>query len=106
MRRRATKQQIALTIGLLIVVVAAGFWWMPHIRWAFLISRNRARVPRIPVSVLQAPGKTNGWFTCRVGPLSFKLPPEMAEDAERSVAAKRTKNSISLKTHLRLELTG
>src|SRR5579872_5081191 len=96
MRRRATKPQIALTIGLLTVLVAAGYWWAPHMWWAFLIARRGAQVPSIPVSALKAPGRTSGWFTCRMGALSFKLPPEMAEDAERSVAKER--NTISLKT--------
>jgi hypothetical protein len=96
MRRRATKQQIALTIGLLTVLVAAGYWWAPHIWWAYQISRHGAKVPSIPVSALQAPGHTTGWFTARIGPLSFKLPPEIAEEAERSVG--KTRNTISLKT--------
>jgi hypothetical protein len=97
MRRRATKQQIATTIGILTVLVAAGYWWSPHIWWAYMLSRNNAKVPRVPVSTLKAPGQTKGWFTCRVGAVSFKLPPEMAEDAERSVA-KKANNMISLKT--------
>ena len=102
MRRRATKQQIALTIGLLAVLVAAGSWWAPHIWWTFLIARNGAKIPSIPVSALNAPEQTTGWFTCRIGPLSFKLPPETAEEAERSVAKNR--NAINLKTPS-LELT-
>jgi hypothetical protein len=96
MRRRATKQQIALTIGLLAALIAAGYWWAPHMWWAYLIARRGAHVPSIPVSTLKAPGKTSGWFTCHIGALSLKLPPEMAEDAERSVAKER--NAISLKT--------
>ena len=96
MRRRATKQQIALTIGLLAVLVGAGYWWAPHLWWTFLIARNGAKIPSIPVSALQAPGQTTGWFTCRIGPLTFKLPPEMAEEAERSVA--KNKHTIALKT--------
>ena len=96
MRRRATKPQIALTIGLLAVLVAAGYWWAPHIWWKYLIARNGAKIPRVEVSALEAPGQTSGWFTCRIGALSFRLPPEMAEDAERSVAKDR--NAIILKT--------
>jgi hypothetical protein len=97
MRRRVTKQQMALTIGLLALLVGAGYWWSPHVWWAFLISRSGAKIPSIPVATLQVPGQTQGWFTCRVGPLSFKLPPEIAEEAERSVA-KKNKSMISLKT--------
>jgi len=97
MRRRATKKQIALTIGLLILLVAVGYWWAPHVWWAFMISRNGAKIPSIPISTLQAPGQTQGWFTCRIGPLSFKVPPEIAEEAERSVA-KKNKSMISLKS--------
>jgi hypothetical protein len=97
MRRRVTKQQIALTVGLLTVVVAAGYWWSPHIWWAYMVSRTGAKVPSIPVTTLQGAGQTQGWFTCTIGPLSFKLPPEIAEEADRSVA-KKNKSMISLKT--------
>lgn len=96
MRRRITKQQIALTIGLLTLLAAAGFWWSPHIWWAYNISRSGAKIAPVPVSPLQASGKTEGWFTCRIGALQFRAPPEIAEEAERSVA-KKDKTMISLK---------
>jgi hypothetical protein len=92
-----TKQQIALTVGLLALLAGAGYWWWPHIYWAFLISRGGAKIPGIPISKLDAPGQTKGWFTCTIGPLSFKLPPEIAEEADRSVA-KKNSSMISLKT--------
>ena len=97
MRRPVTKKQIALTVGLLAVLAGAGYWWWPHIYWAFLISRGGAKIPSIPISTLEAPGQTKGWFTCTIGPLSFKLPPEIAEEADRSVARKN-RSMVSLKT--------
>lgn len=96
MRRRATKQQIAFTIGLLAVLAAAGYWWSPHLWWAYVIARNQAQIRSIPVSTLEAPGHTDGWFTARIGPLSFKLPPQVAEEAERALTKER--NVISLKS--------
>lgn len=97
MRRPVTKKQIAVTVGLLTVLIAAGYWWSPHIWWAFQLSRSGAKVPSIAVTALGAPHEMQGWFTCRLGPLSFKLPPEIAEEAERSIARKN-KSMISLKT--------
>src|SRR5579863_7146445 len=96
MRRRVTKQQIALTIGLLALLVAAGYWWSPHIWWAYMVSRSGAKIAAVPISTLQAPGKTQDWFTCRIGPLEFQTPPEIAEEAERSVS-KKDRTMISLK---------
>lgn len=96
MRRPVTKKQIAVTVGVLTVLVAAGYWWSPHIWWAFLISRSGAKVNSIPVAALEAPRQTQGWFTCQIGPLSFKVPSEIAEEAERSIA-KKNKSMISLK---------
>src|SRR5207302_5294693 len=86
MPRRATKQQVAVTIGLLAAVVAAGVWWAPHIWWSYLLSRNSVKVDPVKVIEMPAAKPTDGWFTCRVGPLTFKLPPSMADEAERSVA--------------------
>jgi hypothetical protein len=96
MRRRATKPQIALTIGLLTAMVAAGYWWFPHIWWSYVIARRGAKIRSVPVSALHAPGQTKGWFTCRAGALSFKLPPDMIDEAERS--ASKENNAIIIKT--------
>src|SRR5216684_2238272 len=85
MRRRATKKQIVASMCLLAAVAGAGYWWWPHLWWSFLMSRNAVKIPSVPVSMLEAPGKTAGWYECRIGPLSLKLPPELAENAERSV---------------------
>jgi hypothetical protein len=49
------------------------------------LARYEVQVPRVAVAELKAPGQTAGWADCRIGPLSFKLPPELAEKAERSV---------------------
>jgi hypothetical protein len=85
MRKRATKQQIAASIGLLAAVIGAGWFWWPHVRLRFQLARNEVRIPKVTVAGLQAPGRTAGWADCRIGPVSFKLPPELAEKAERSL---------------------
>jgi hypothetical protein len=85
MRKRATKQQIAASLGLLAAVVGAGYFWWPHVRLRFQLARNEVRVPSVAVAAMQAPGRTAGWADCRIGPLSFQLPPELAEKAERAI---------------------
>jgi hypothetical protein len=85
MRRRATKQQIAVAIGILMAVAAAGFWWWPHIQWAYIISRNDIKVQAVAVKELKASGSIDGWASCRIGPLSFQLPSELAENAQRDL---------------------
>ncbi len=97
MRRRVTKQQLAATIGVFAVLAAAGWWWSPHIVWKFMLSRNGAKVPSVPVTTLKAPGQTQGWMTCRAGALTFKLPKDFAESAERSIS-KKSQAMISFKT--------
>lgn len=85
MRKRATKQQIVVSVCLLAAVAGAGIWWWPHLHWALIIARNQVRVPSVPVAELKAPGKTSGWYDCKIGPLSLKLPAEIVEKADRSV---------------------
>jgi len=85
MRKRATKQQIVVSVCVLAAVAGAGFWWWPHLYWSFMMSRNHVRVPSVPITQLKAPGETAGWYDCSVGPLKLKLPPEIVEKAERSV---------------------
>ncbi len=85
MRQRATKNQILGSLCVLAVVAAALIWWWPHLNWSFQISRNQVRIPGVPVTELKTPGKTAGWYNCQIGPVSLKLPPELAKDAERSV---------------------
>jgi hypothetical protein len=84
MRKRATKQQIVISVSMLVVVAGACIWWWPHLAWAFMIARGQVRVPSVPVSELKAPGKTAGWYDCTIGPLRLRLPPEIVETAERS----------------------
>lgn len=102
MRQRATKRQILVSISLLAAIAAAAWWWAPHIWWAFLIARNGVKIARVPVAELKPPAPTAGWFRCRAGALSFELPPDLAQEAERSVASGR--NGLTLKTPRR-ELT-
>lgn len=102
MRTRATKQQIAVTIGLLIAVAVAGWWWSPHIYWSYLLSRNNFKVAPVKVAEMPLSPAPTGWFTCRVGALSFKLPASMAEDAERTLA--KTPHALTITTPTR-ELT-
>ncbi len=85
MRKRATKQQIAGSIGLLAVVIGAGFYWWPHLIFKFQLARNNVRIPPVEVGEMKASGQTAGWSDCRIGPVSFRLPPDLAEKAERSV---------------------
>lgn len=85
MRRKATTKQVVISLGVLAAVAAASFWWWQHIAWSYLIARNQVRVPRVPVTEMKAPGRMEGWFDCRVGPLSLKLPPNLAEGADRSL---------------------
>src|SRR5258708_4097710 len=85
MRKRATKQQIAASLGLLAAVVGAGYFWWPHVRLRFQLARNEVRIPGVAVAAMRAPGRTAGWSDCRIGPVSFTLPPDLAEKAERSV---------------------
>jgi hypothetical protein len=94
MRRRATKKQVVVSICLLAAVAGAGYLWWPHLWWSFLMSRNSVKIPSVPTSTLEAPGKTDGWYKCSIGPLSLKLPPELSEKAERAV----NKTSISFTT--------
>ncbi len=79
MRKRATKQQIAVSISVLAVVIGAFIWWWPHLYWSFIIARGQVRVPSVPVSELKAPGKTEGWYECTIGPLQLKVPPKIVE---------------------------
>jgi hypothetical protein len=85
MRKRATKQQIAGSICLLAAVAGAGYFWWPHVYLRFQLERNGVRVPRVPVAELTAPGMTAGWAECRIGPISLKLPPALAVNADRAV---------------------
>src|SRR5258708_1365215 len=85
MRRRATTKQIVISLIVLAAVAGAGFWWWPHIAWSFLIARNQVRIRSVPVTEMKAPGKTAGWDESPIGPLSFKLPPDLAESADRSL---------------------
>jgi hypothetical protein len=85
MRRRATKQQIAVAIGILVAVAAAGFWWWPHIQWAYILSRRDVKVTPVAVKEFQATGRTEGWASCRLGPLTFQLPAEFAENARPEI---------------------
>ncbi len=94
MRKRATKQQIAASVCILAAATAALIWWWPHIYWAYQISRGHVQIPRVLVTDLKAPGRIEGWYDCRIGPVSLKLPPELAEKAERS----NTKTSINFIT--------
>src|SRR5579872_1276575 len=86
MRRRPTKRQIAGSMCILAAVAAAGYWWSPHVWWAYIVARNHVTIPSVPVAELKAPGKTEGWYDCRIGPLSLKLPPELIEKADSSTA--------------------
>jgi hypothetical protein len=94
MRKRATKQQIAVAIGILLAVAAAGFWWAPHIHWAYLLSRQDVKIAPVTVKELKASGQTAGWAKCRIGPLSFELPAEFAENATREVG--KTAGTVTL----------
>lgn len=94
MRKKATKQQIAVSFGILAVVALAVFWWWPHIYWSVQLSRNQLKIPKVPVTDLKAPDQTSGWYDCRIGPVSFKIPPHLAENAERT----STKTSINFIT--------
>jgi len=94
MRKPATKKQIVTSLCLLAAVAAAGWWWWPHIHFRFQLARNNVHIRSLPVNDLQAPGKTAGWFDCRLGPVSLRLPPALAEKAERSV----DKNFINFTT--------
>lgn len=85
MRRRATKGQILGSLGLLAAVIAAGVWWWPHIVWSFQIGRHGVKVQPVKVAEMKAPGKSADWSTCRLGPLSFKLPAQFVDEAERSI---------------------
>ncbi|MGE5194028.1 MAG: hypothetical protein ACM3U2_16150 [Deltaproteobacteria bacterium] len=85
MRKRATKQQIAASVGLLAAVAGAGYFWWPHIYFKFQLARNEVRIASVPVTELKAPGRTAGWADCRIGPVSLKLPSALAENADRSV---------------------
>ncbi|MBI3864877.1 MAG: hypothetical protein HY290_23620 [Planctomycetia bacterium] len=96
MRKRATKQQIAVTIGLLVAVSAAGYWWWPHIWWSFLLSRNNVKIPAVKVTEIPAARPGAGWFVVHAGALSFRLPREMAAEAECSVS--KSQNSLDLKS--------
>jgi hypothetical protein len=85
MRKRATKKQIITSLGLLAAVAAAGWWWWPHIHLRFQLARNNIHLRGVPVTDLKAPGQTAGWYDCRVGPVSLRLPPGLADKANRSV---------------------
>jgi hypothetical protein len=85
MRKRATKKQIVTSLGLLAAVAAAGWWWWPHIHFRFQLARNNIHLRGVPVTDLKAPGKTAGWYDCRLGPVSLHLPPALADKADRSV---------------------
>src|SRR5258707_13483162 len=85
MQPRATKQQIAVSIGILALVAIAGFWWWPHIYWAYILSRRDVKVAPVVVKELKASGRTDGWATCRIGPLAFQLPADFAENASREI---------------------
>ncbi|HTI49773.1 MAG TPA: hypothetical protein VL475_02435, partial [Planctomycetaceae bacterium] len=85
MRKPATKKQIVTSLGLLAAVAAAGWWWWPHIRFRFQLARNNVHIRSVPVSELKAPGQFTGWYDCRLGPVSLRLPPALADKAERSV---------------------
>jgi hypothetical protein len=43
------------------------------------------RIRSVPVTAMKAPGHTAGWYECRIGPLSLKMPPELAESADRAL---------------------
>jgi len=85
MRKRATKQQIITSLGLLAAVAAAGWWWWPHIHFRFQLARNNVHIRSVPVTDLKAPGQTAGWYDCRLGPVSLRLPLAFADKAERTV---------------------
>jgi hypothetical protein len=94
MRKPATKKQILTSLCLLAAVAGAGWWWWPHIHFRFQLARNNIRIRSVPVTDLKAPDKTAGWFDCRLGPVSLRLPPALAETADRTV----DKNSINFTT--------
>ncbi|MBS0266563.1 MAG: hypothetical protein JSS02_31825 [Planctomycetes bacterium] len=97
MRKPATKQQIATTIGLLLAVAAAGTWWYPHIEWSYLVSRNKFKLESVKVVPMPEPKPHDGaWFQCQAAALSFSLPPAMADEADRTVS--KTPQSLSLTT--------
>lgn len=97
MAKRATKQQIAVTVGLFLAVAAAGFYWAPHIRWSYLLTRNSIKVAPVKVRDMPAATPSPDWFVCRAGALSLSLPATMAEEAERSVAT-AAPHSLTLTT--------
>jgi len=84
MRQRATRGQILVSIGLVIAVLLAGFWWWPHIVWSFQVARHGVKIPSVPVGQMPVPGKTADWSNCRLGPMSLKLPAQIADEAERT----------------------
>ena len=85
MGMRLVQQRIVATACLLAVVAVPVFWWWPHLEWKFFLSRNQVIVPSVPVSEFKAPGKTAGWYDCRVGPLALKLPPDLIEKGDRTI---------------------
>jgi hypothetical protein len=98
MRKRATKQQIATTVGMLLALVAAGYWWSEHILWSYVVSRNKLAIA--PVKNIAAMPKVkprSGWFQCQAGAVSFQLPPEMGDEAERAVS-KKSSQTLALTT--------
>jgi hypothetical protein len=94
MRKRATKQQVVVSLCVLAAVGGAGYFWWPHVHFRFQLARNEVRIPRIPVAEMKAPGKTTGWVACRIGPISLSLPPQILDKADREVG----KGSISFTT--------
>src|SRR5262245_39830800 len=86
MRQRATKRQIVISLCILAAVAGAGYFWWPHIYFRFQLARNGVNIRRVPVAELIAPGETSGWVACRIGPLSFRLPPDILEKSEREVS--------------------
>jgi hypothetical protein len=100
MRKPASKKQIAITIGLLLALLAAGTWWAPHIQWAYLASRNGWKLDRVKVVEMPpAKPRTGAWFKCQASSVSFQLPPAMAEEAERTVAKAGQSLLLTTETH-------
>ena len=95
MRKKATRKQIITTIIVLVTIVGACVWWGPHAYWSYMISRHKFRLVPAKVTTMPAAEPGKNWLLCRAGGFSIRLPPVLAEEAER-MASPEAENTDSV----------
>ncbi|MSR58018.1 MAG: hypothetical protein EXS05_10120 [Planctomycetaceae bacterium] len=82
--RRPRTWIIGLTVLVVVMATSVLLHFRHHLLWKYKLQPLIGRIEPVPVSPMPVAGPTPGWYRCRIGPLSLRLPPKLVEKGKRS----------------------